>query len=219
MKVLVITITWNRLHLTVPVLEVFRLKANYPYRHIIVDNNSTDGTQEWLKQWVTEGPDRIVIQNTENVGRTNAYLQALQIGMKEPFDFQVELGNDIYVKSDNVLSKLVEFYKLAGDNYAAAPRDLFVTPRFKPKVIGHQEIIGPYTFTPTTHAGLMLEIQSPRAIAEFLKTEPKPTRSMHRADMLRKKGFKIGYIEEIEYCHIGPKDSQNALKEKEQYKY
>ena len=210
MKILVITITCNRLHLTIPCLELFRLRANYPYKHIIIDNGSSDGTQEWLQEWQKKGENRIIVLNQENKGRLFAYLQALKIGLQEKVDFQIEIANDIFVGSDNILKSLVDFYEKAGDKYLAAPRlsNAPTYPLGTPSVIGSQEKFGNWTFTPTNHTGLQLEIQPYQVIKEYLSISPISS-SSERAGALIKKGFKVGYIEELSVCHLGPTELRN----------
>jgi GT2 family glycosyltransferase len=50
MKVAAITITYNRLELTKQTIESFYSKTNVN-THLFIDNGSTDGTQEWIKQF------------------------------------------------------------------------------------------------------------------------------------------------------------------------
>ena len=211
MNILVITITLNRLHLTIPCLDILEHKAGYPYKHIIVDNGSTDGTQEWLQEWQKRGKNRIVLLNKENKGRLAAYLQALKVGLQEPVDFQIEVANDIYIETDNILKSLVDFYEKAGDNYLAAPRlkNPPTYPLGTPRVLGSQEKIGNWTFTPTSHTGLQLEIQPYRVIKEFL-TNPPVKDSSGRSASFIKRGFKVGYIEELIVYHLGPTNLKNC---------
>src|ERR1700676_991218 len=46
----VMLITYNRLPLTQRMLQNFFQTTDSPYRLIVVDNGSTDGTVEWLQQ-------------------------------------------------------------------------------------------------------------------------------------------------------------------------
>src|SRR5271157_5228045 len=46
----IMMVTYNRLELTKRMLDNLFTNTTSPYRLIIVDNGSTDGTAEWLKQ-------------------------------------------------------------------------------------------------------------------------------------------------------------------------
>lgn len=69
-RVNIIMRTFNRLEYTVLTLrEIDRLAGYDDYKIIIVENNSTDGTKEWLKSLIKEGYYKIKpIFLTENVG-------------------------------------------------------------------------------------------------------------------------------------------------------
>lgn len=62
MKLLICLITYNRLEYTKRTLESLKKTIDVPYYLIISDNNSTDGSLEWLK---TQGIH--LIQNDENM--------------------------------------------------------------------------------------------------------------------------------------------------------
>lgn len=46
----IVTLTWDQLHLTRKFIESIRKNTNVPYELIMVDNGSTDGTREFIKQ-------------------------------------------------------------------------------------------------------------------------------------------------------------------------
>jgi glycosyltransferase involved in cell wall biosynthesis len=62
MKLLVVLITYNRLAYTKRTLDAFRSTITVPHFLVIVDNQSTDGTREWLKD---SGAD-LIIKNPDN---------------------------------------------------------------------------------------------------------------------------------------------------------
>ena len=74
-------VTYNRLELTKQTLNNIITNTKYPYNFVIVDNNSTDGTQEYLKEFREACNLNIVlILNDENkgiaVGRNQGLLEA-----------------------------------------------------------------------------------------------------------------------------------------------
>lgn len=62
MKLLVVLITYNRLDFTKRTLKSLLKTLKKPYFLVVVDNNSTDGTQEWLR----EQPIDLLIENKKN---------------------------------------------------------------------------------------------------------------------------------------------------------
>lgn len=66
MKLLVALITYNRLEYTKRTIRDFRDTVEVPYYLVVVDNNSSDGTQEYLKGLKKRGIIDKVILNPEN---------------------------------------------------------------------------------------------------------------------------------------------------------
>ena len=78
----IIIITWNGLDYTKKCVEsVQKNTTNVNYRFIFVDNNSTDGTPEYLKTI----PNAEVISNSENIGFVKAMNQGFDIVSKKKF--------------------------------------------------------------------------------------------------------------------------------------
>jgi GT2 family glycosyltransferase len=100
-RVAIIILTWNGLSLTRRCLETLRaLPAGAPFRIIVVDNGSTDGTLEWLRAQ----PDVELIANAENVGYTrgnNQGLRALRAG-----EDALLLNNDTEIIQEGWLARL-----------------------------------------------------------------------------------------------------------------
>lgn len=91
---------FNELHYTLGALESFRKHTQLPYEVIIVDNASTDGTYEAVKDF----PEVRVIRNEENEG----FVKAVNRGIKAAKgDYIVIANNDILV-GNRWLEKMVE---------------------------------------------------------------------------------------------------------------
>lgn len=96
--VAIMCITYNRLELTKRMLESFFKNTNSNYRLIIVDNGSTDGTVEWLKQLK---PDGKFCQgyhshfNEKNMGIAIGRNQGLLIADKYNEPWLCTIDNDI----------------------------------------------------------------------------------------------------------------------------
>lgn len=66
MNLLTVMITHNRLEYTKQTLDSFLSTINVPYFLIVVDNASTDGTQEWLERQRDKGRINYLILNDKN---------------------------------------------------------------------------------------------------------------------------------------------------------
>jgi GT2 family glycosyltransferase/glycosyltransferase involved in cell wall biosynthesis len=101
-RVSIIIVTYNNLALTKLCLESIRRNTEYlNYETIVVDNNSTDGTAEYLNR--LRGDDLTVILNRENLGFAKANNQGLS---RAAGDYLVLLNNDTVVPP-GWLSRLV----------------------------------------------------------------------------------------------------------------
>ncbi len=100
-KVSVIIPTCNNIKRTQVCISCLRLfGSNYLSEIIVVDNNSSDGTIEWLEAQ----EDIRVIYNAVNLGLSKAYNQGAQIATGEYFLF---MHNDVYI-TPNVLTRLLQ---------------------------------------------------------------------------------------------------------------
>lgn len=94
-KVSVVVVTFNNLDFTKLCLRSLEKNSNYSQLEIIVvDNASSDGTQEILKKWVNDAPDRQLILNLNNKGFAAANNQGLALATGE---YLVLLNNDTVV--------------------------------------------------------------------------------------------------------------------------
>lgn len=105
-KASIIIVTYNNVHLTKLCLESIYQKTNYPnFEVIIVDNNSSDGTREYL-QGIRQKHDNIkIIYNDFNAGFAKANNQG--IGVSEG-EYIILLNNDTVV-TDGWLARLIYY--------------------------------------------------------------------------------------------------------------
>jgi ADP-heptose:LPS heptosyltransferase len=91
-------LTYNLLSMTKRAVDSIRSFHNYDL--FVVDNDSDDGTQDWLKD---QGIDH-VIKRTSVAGAQNLGLQKF---LEEDYDYFILLNNDIILRYDTI-DKLVE---------------------------------------------------------------------------------------------------------------
>lgn len=83
MKLLIVLITYNRLAYTKKTIRYLWQTIDVPYYLIVADNNSTDGTKEYLKRLKTRYRIDKAILNSENLYPGEATNQAWEQGLKD----------------------------------------------------------------------------------------------------------------------------------------
>ena len=104
LKVAVFTLTMNRLSYTKQMYKSMKEKAGYPFKWVVVDNGSTDGTQEWL------GGKARTLFNKKNVGISKGSNQALDLIGNE-FNIIIKSDNDCLFLTNNWLKEIVDLYE------------------------------------------------------------------------------------------------------------
>ena len=109
-KVSIVIVTYNNLDYTKLCLNSILNKTAYPnYEIVIVDNNSTDGTREYLKS--IEGENIKVVLNDDNLG----FAKANNIGINlSTGDFVILLNNDTVVTRGWIVGLLRHFKDSVG---------------------------------------------------------------------------------------------------------
>lgn len=99
-KLLVVMITYNRLDYSKRTLRMFQATIDTPYYLVVVDNNSEDGTQEWLKSLVRRGKVDKIILNPDNYYPGKACNIGWAEGLKEYPDAThlLRLDNDMHLE-------------------------------------------------------------------------------------------------------------------------
>ena len=141
MKVAAITITYNRLELTKQTWESFNAKTGVDF-HLFIDNGSTDGTIEWLK-------DKYRIELGKNMGITYAF--ACGVNSLLDYDYILKLDNDVETVTDDLVGIMVRFIEKYG-SHALSPVDQLIDPNFYPNVLKNITI-GGYKIQYTSHTG------------------------------------------------------------------
>lgn len=197
-----VTITYNRLDLTKQTMESFYSKTGVDY-HLFVDNGSTDGTQDYIKDKF----DHIFLD--QNYGITEAF--CLGVSKLEGYDYILKLDNDVEVVTDDLVAKMVWFMD-RHPNYAISPVDLNLLPNFKPATLKKLKIDG-LNVEITSHTGGAFQI----ARSEVVKDLCRDKRHFKRGDYMighwyRRHSINPAYIRDWEMRHIGLNQStQNYI--------
>jgi GT2 family glycosyltransferase/2-polyprenyl-3-methyl-5-hydroxy-6-metoxy-1,4-benzoquinol methylase/glycosyltransferase involved in cell wall biosynthesis len=192
-RVSVVVLTYNNLALTQRCLQSLLESSDYPNLDlIIVDNASTDGSREWLREFAERHPGTRLILNDRNLG----FAAGNNLGLRQASgEFLVVLNNDTQVTHGWVRTMLKHFRR---------------NPRLG--------MLGPVTNNIGNEAKIDLEYSTPQQMTERAadftlrhggRTHPLRTAAffcvMLRADVYRQVGglcedFGIGFFEDDDYC-------------------
>lgn len=102
MKVLTIIVTYNGMPWIDRCFQSLR-ESETPVDAFVVDNGSTDGTQEYL---LAHYPEVVFVQNEKNTGFGLANNQGLRYALEHDYDYAYLLNEDAWIMPDT-LSKLI----------------------------------------------------------------------------------------------------------------
>lgn len=193
MSVAAITITYNRLELTKQTMESFYAKTSVDY-HLVIDNGSTDGTQEWLKDKF----DNICLD--KNYGITEAF--CLGVSKLAGYDYILKLDNDVETVTENLVEHMVQFLN-KHSNFAVSPVDLNLLSNFKPAIL-RKGVIDGYNVEFTSHTGGAYQLARDYVVRDLCKDK----RHFQRGDYMighwyRRHMISPAYLTDLEMRHIG----------------
>lgn len=210
-RVLVVSMTYNRKDTTEQWLKELHIKAGYPFKHVVVDNGSTDGTREWLLE---SKMNFSLLPNEENVGIMKAWIQAYQYSIDNGFfpDYILKYDDDCEIKTPNILEKMVAFMEKTDDRYCIAPIDLNIDPEYVPqRLIEFKDVekIEGETVRVVTHIGGMFALYPVKAFQKFLEVGG-VERDQRRGEFLREQ-HRINslYLCDLWVAHQGGGKSPN----------
>lgn len=138
MKLLVCLITFNRLDYTKRTLRDFWDTVQVPHHLIIVDNNSTDGTKEYLSNLVKRNKAGKVILNPDNYYPGKATNIGWTEGLQE-YDAThlMRLDNDMHLEKGWDISAEEYFKKIVNLGQLGLDGDAIADPRAKLREVTH----------------------------------------------------------------------------------
>lgn len=201
-KILVVTITCDRLEQTKKYLGELKEKAGIEFEHIVVDNGSTDGTVDWLK---AEGYN--VVVNPYNEGIVKAWINGVRIARLcgyEP-DFVVKFDNDCEIATPGILSEIMRFYEQCGEYYIVSPQDMEILPDYVPQAVSNEATMGDYNVRVTTHTGGMFTVMPIEAFDDMARANGGQgiERDIKRGEFWRANGFNCIYLQDLKVHHRG----------------
>lgn len=115
-KILSVVVTYNRKELLVECLEALLSQSFSDFDILIVNNASTDGTEELCKQYLKKS-DRILYENTgANLGGAGGFQYGLKYGVQHGYDYFWIMDDDTVSKIDT-LENLWEAHETLNGDY------------------------------------------------------------------------------------------------------
>jgi GT2 family glycosyltransferase len=104
-KVIFIIVNWNRKELVSRCLASIKSYIAYPHKVVVIDNASSDGSQEMIR---ADYPDVDLILNTTNLGFSQASNQGLNHCREKKIlsDYIIFLNNDVVLRDSSLLGLL-----------------------------------------------------------------------------------------------------------------
>lgn len=123
-KTAIITLTYNKLDTaTKPYLEsLYKYTDENTFDLIIVDNNSTDGTLEYIKMFMKQYSNISLICNTENLGYSKGNNIGIRSVINKNYEYIALLNNDILL-TPNWLEDTIAGFKLDRQLGLLSPRN------------------------------------------------------------------------------------------------
>jgi glycosyltransferase involved in cell wall biosynthesis len=207
-KIAIFTLTRDRLAYTKKSFKSLKKNAGYPYTHFIIDNGSTDGTQEWLKK---QKDLEIISLEKKNIGISKASNKVLDVILKQDFDLIIKFDNDCEVISSDILKELIEVYETIPPFYSK----FMLSPRveglnFQPQR-GERMTINKHAVGITKIIGGIFQPMPAECYKLYRYNEKLPKAKGQDEDItlwFRQLGGQVGYIEDLIVEHIDSTEGQ-----------
>lgn len=98
----VVIVTYNRLELLKECINAVENQVIKPHKIVVVNNNSTDGTKEFLE---TKKNENFIVENvTENNGSSYGFSRGVEILRKQDVDWQLIIDDDAIIDKEYILN-------------------------------------------------------------------------------------------------------------------
>lgn len=199
MRVLVVTMTCGRLPVTRRWLGQLAASDPLPFRHVVVDNGSDDGTPAWL-----EANGYEVLANDHNVGIAAGWVQAWEWATADGWrpDLVVKYDDDCEVLTDAPLTRLVQFHDFTGGGHVLGPLDVEIQPGWEPRQLGPARTVEGWPVRPLTHVGGIF-VAVPAAAFELMVEAGPIGGDVQRGNFWRRHGYPTLCLDGVRIAHRG----------------
>lgn len=118
MNITVVLVTFNRLDCLKKALELYESQSLLPKRLIVIDNNSKDGTHEFLNKWSRNAGvfEKRVITTERNLGGAGGFATGLKAASEYMDSDWVWISDDDAYPEPDVFLELSKYYGEISDN-------------------------------------------------------------------------------------------------------
>ncbi len=210
-KVAVFTMTKDRLDYTKRCFKALHEKTKVPFDHFVVDNGSTDGTVEWLKE---QQNLKKVIYNPQNVGISKGSNQALDAIYQEAnYDLIIKVDNDIEMWNNLWLEQVLDlWFRFPKVVFSPFIEGLIDSPGGAMNK-GYLQI-GMHLFGMTNHVGGAFCV-APRKLYDTFRWQENDYLHSNQdwvfSQYVQKSGYTLGYMQNLRAEHIDTTSGQKAL--------
>ncbi len=203
MKILVLTLTRDRLAYTKSCFESLQKNAGCLYDHHVLDQGSADGTREWLT-----GQEHIKTTFLDdNIGVGAGFNQLLETANLIDYDVIVTYDNDCELKQPNTIRDLC---KIAFDsNVIVSPRILGLNNPLTPT---RELAAAEETIQEVPHLGAICRAAPAWVFDDFRFPDDLPLWGGDEGALcgwFRSKGGTVGYVKRLEAWHYEGTDGQH----------
>lgn len=126
-KVVVVVVTYNRLALLKEMMELLLAQTYKPYKICLIDNASTDGTDEYCQHMQKENPELVEhYRMQENTGGSGGFAEGVKIAAEQGADYIWGMDDDA-MPDIHALQLLVEATeRFSGDRYCLRSNTYYI---------------------------------------------------------------------------------------------
>ncbi|MFC6267079.1 glycosyltransferase family 2 protein [Frigoriflavimonas asaccharolytica] len=163
-KIYIIIVTYNAMKWAEKCFSSLR-KSSLPVQTIVIDNGSTDGTQDFVK---ANFPEVEFIQSPENLGFGKANNIGIEKAYKQGADFFYLMNQDAWV-FENSVQKLIDVYnQLPNKNEIGILSPMHLDGSEKKLDLHFENYIGKYAKTNRLISDIFLKQQKPHYEIDFV---------------------------------------------------
>jgi len=196
----IVMVTWNRLDFTKQCLKFLKERTKTPYRLIVVDNNSDDGSQKWLYEEKLKGNVHHLILLERNYGIHMA--KNYGMALVRPSKYYIDTDNDLLcadLKPDWI-QQLVDLMDKNKDYGAIACRPQVLVGDGPDKFDTEEAVVA------FSHVGGHLRIHRTEETKKFGWAQTwdakRNNEDRHIASNLKEQGLKTGYARNVRCWHM-----------------